>query len=53
VCRTRAAEGAHLPPCNLNNEFNNAADPIFTTPITAMTEATRLLMTMPQNPELE
>ena len=53
VRRTRAAERAHLPPRNLNNEFNNAADPIFRTPIAAMTEATLLLKTMPQNPELE
>ena len=37
VRRTRAAERAHLPPRNLNNEFNNAADPIFRIPITAMT----------------
>src|SRR6185436_6244235 len=29
-----------LPPRNLNNEFNNVADPIFKTPIAAMTEAT-------------
>jgi hypothetical protein len=35
-----AAERAHLPPCNLNNEFNNIADPVFRTPIAAMTEAT-------------
>ena len=53
VRRTRAAEHAHLPPCNLNNEFNNAADLIFRIPIAAMTEATLRLMTMPQNPELE
>ena len=53
VRRTRAAERAHLPPRNLNNEFNNATDPIFRTPIDAMTEATLQLMTMPQNPELE
>ena len=53
VRRTRAAEHAHLPPRNLNNEFNNAADPIFRTPIAAMTEATLRLMMMPQNPELE
>ena len=53
VRRTRAAECACLPPRNLNNEFNNAADPIFRTPIAAMTEATLRLMTMPQNPELE
>ena len=53
VRRTRAAERAHLPPRNLNNEFNNAADPIFRTPIAAMTEATLRLMQMPQNPEME
>ena len=53
VRRTHAAERAHLPPRNLNNEFNNAADPIFRTLITAMTEATLRLMTMPQNPKLE
>ena len=53
VRRTRTAERAHLPPRNLNNEFNNVADPIFRTPIAAMTEATMRLMTMPQNPELE
>ena len=53
VHRTRAAEHAHLPPCNLNNEFNNATDPIFRTSIAAMTEATLQLMMMPQNPELE
>ena len=49
VRRTRAVERAHLSPRNLNN----AADPIFRTPIAAMTEATLRLMTMPQNPELE
>ena len=38
--RARAAERAHLPPRNLNNEFNNVTDPVFTTPITAMTEVT-------------
>ena len=51
--RARAAERARLPPRNLNNEFNNAADPIFTTPIAAMTEATLRLMQMPQNPQME
>ena len=53
VCRTRATERAYLPPRNLNNEFNNAANPIFRTPIAAMIEATLRLMMMPQNPELE
>ena len=51
--RVHAAERARIPPRNLNNEFNNVADPIFRTPIAAMTEATLRLMTMPQNPELE
>ena len=47
VCRTRAAERARLPQRNLNNEFNNVVDPIFRTPIAAMTEATLRLMMMP------
>ena len=51
--RARAAERARLPLRNLNNEFNNVADPVFTTPITAITEATMRLMHMPQNPEME
>ena len=34
-------------------EFNNVADPVFRTPITAMTEATLRLIQMPQNPEME
>ena len=51
--RVQAAQRAHLPPRNLNNDFNNAADPIFRTLIAAMTEATLRLMTMPQNPVLE
>jgi len=51
--RVQAAQRAHFPPRNLNNDFNNAVDPIFRTPIAAMTEATLRLMTMPQNPELE
>ena len=42
--RAQAAERARLPPRNLNQEFNNAADPIFATPIVAMTEATLRLM---------
>ena len=46
-CRARAAERARLPPRNLNNEFNNIADLVFTTPIAAMTEATLRLMQMP------
>ena len=40
----RAAKRANLPPRNLNNEFNNVADLVFTTPIAAMTEATQRLM---------
>ena len=51
--RVHAAECARLPPRNLNNEFNNAADPVVRTPIAAMTEATLRLMTKPQNPEIE
>ena len=51
--RVHAAERARIPPRNLNNEFNNVADPIFRTPIAAMTEATLRLKTMPQNPETE
>ena len=47
------AERARLPPRNLNNDFNNIADPIFRTPIAAMTEATLRLMQMPQNLEME
>jgi hypothetical protein len=38
--RVQAAKCAHLPLRNLNNEFNNVADPVFRTPIAAMTEAT-------------
>ena len=51
--RVQAAQRARLPPCNLNNDFNNAVDPIFRTLIAAMTEATLRLMMMPQNPVLE
>ena len=51
--KARAAERARLPTCNLNNEFNNIADPVFTTPIAAMTEATLRLMQMPQNRKME
>ena len=50
---TRATECVQLPPRNLNNEFNNVADSVFTTPIAVMTEATLRLMQMPQNPEME
>ena len=46
--RVHAAERARIPLCNLNNEFNNVADPVFRTPIAAMTEATLRLMTMPR-----
>ena len=51
--RVQAVERACLPLRNLNNEFNNVADPIFRTPIAAMTEATLRLMQMPQNLDLE
>jgi len=51
--RVNAAERARIPPRNLNNEFNNVADPVFRTPIAAMTEVTLRLMTMPQNPEID
>jgi len=51
--RARATERVRLPPSNLNNEFNNVADPVFTTPIAAMTEATLRLMQMPLNPQME
>jgi hypothetical protein len=51
--RVHAAERARLPPRNLNNEFNNVADPVFRTPIVAMTKATLRLMTMPRNLEIE
>jgi len=51
--RVQDAERARLLPRNLNNEFNNVADPVFRTPIAAMTEATLRLMQMPQNPEME
>ena len=51
--RVHAAERARLPPRNLNNEFNNVADPVFKSPIAAMTEATLRLMQMPRNPEME
>jgi len=47
--RVHVAEHARLPPRNLNN----VADPIFRTPIAAMTEATLRLMQMPQNLEME
>ena len=51
--RAPAAERARIPPCNLNDEFNNVANPVFRTPIAAMTEATLRLMTMPRNSEIE
>ena len=51
--RAQAAERARLPPRNLNNKFSNVTDPVFTTPIAAMTEATLRFMQMPQNPEME
>ena len=51
--RVQAAERARLPPHNLNNEFNNVADPVFRTPFAAMTESTLRFMQMPRNPEME
>jgi len=45
--RVQDAERTRLPPRNLNNEFNNVADPVFKTPIAAMTEAALRLMQMP------
>ena len=45
--RARATERSRIPPRNLNDEFNNVANPVFRTPIAAMTEATLRLMTMP------
>ena len=51
--KARAAKRTRLPPCNLNNEFNNVADPVFTTPIAAMIEAILRLMQMPQNLQME
>ena len=45
--RVHAAERARIPPRNLNNEFNNVADPIFRAPVASMTEATLRLMMMP------
>ena len=51
--RVHTAKHARIPPRNLNNKFNNVANPIFRTPIAAMTEATLRLMMMPQNPEIE
>ena len=51
--RVHAAERARLPPRNLNNKFNNVADPVFRTSIVAMTEATLRLMQMSRNSEME
>ena len=51
--RVHLAERARLPPRNHNNEFNNVIDPVFRTPIVAMTKATMRLMTMPRNLEIE
>ena len=49
----RAAERTRINLHDLNREFDNVADPIFTTPITAVTEATLRLMQMPRNPQTE
>ena len=51
--RARAAERARIRPQDLNQEFNNIANPVFTTPIAAVTEATLRLMQMPRNPQTE
>ena len=51
--RVHVAERARLPPRNLNNKFNNVADPVFKSPIAAMIEATLRLKQMPQNLDLE
>ena len=51
--RARAAERARINLHDLNQEFDTVADPIFTTPIAAMTEATLRLMQMPQNQQME
>ena len=40
----QAVERARLPPRNLNNDFNNVADPVFRIPFAAMTEVTLRLM---------
>ena len=46
-------EHARINPRDLNREFDNAADPIFNTPIAAVAEATMRLMQLPRNPEIE
>jgi hypothetical protein len=43
-CRVRADERTRINPRDLNREFDNAADPIFHTPIAAMAKATMRLM---------
>ena len=49
--RVQAAKPTRVNPHNLNQDFDNAADPIFDTPIVAMAEATIHLMKMPRNME--
>ena len=38
--RAQVAQRSRIPPRNLNNKFNNVADPVFRTPIAVMAEAT-------------
>ena len=45
--RVRADERARINPRDLNQEFDNAADAIFNTPIAAMAEASMRLMQLP------
>ena len=51
--RVQAAERAHVNPRDLNQDFDNAANPIFDTPIVAMAEATICLIQMPRNTETD
>ena len=51
--RVQAAEHAHVNPRDLNQDFDNAANPIFDTPIVAMAEATICLIQMPRNTETD
>ena len=46
-------EHARINPRDLNREFDNAADPIFNTPIAAVAEAAMHLMQLPRNPETQ
>ena len=51
--RVRAAERACIDPCDLNREFDNAANTIFNTPFASMAKATIRLMQLPRNLETE